>query len=643
MLHASTRKLIDRLSEMTELGKLDWTESENGNIAYATEGYSVSLTENPNEVIITSKDGKELERATADEIAATEREDGASYTAIVAAMTSEAARIARGTEAAISSLLADMEDTPEVEAVDELSETVQDAPALHEDPGDETTALAADSIETVSQEETVDATETEAQSVEDQTSLVTTEVDTEIAEAEALSEPEEADTDSETDTFADADDKPVDAVTETPSEPEVAPVEIEASASDEALSSNDAAEDAADTDSSEPPATAYSQDEAVEDEQPEEIAAATEPETEMDAEPAPVADYASQDSTEEMDVETETDVTEAVKRMAGEVKQREDTGLETAAASAVGAVALAAGLTPQEPETEDTPEMVELIADADTMDGTVDQGSDTTVSDIAEPPAYVPFGLNEATQDETPELAPQTEWVASAEPSVDAETTSNIEPEIEDIAAPMEALGQLAEDTFASRAEVESVEETPFGLDDETAATEDAEMPSLEAETHSEPAFVAETEAATPDLSTIHSDDTSPPAEIAVSEPEPQPEPEPETMDSTTEPEAPAQESYSLSGIGAGFGLGALSAKTEASGLPGTSSTSVQTGEKVVIDATDDVLPKLEGNLNVSLAETASAAVSNANANIETSPSSDEAAESEADILKPRTRFNPWD
>ena len=52
MLHASTRKLIDRLAEMTELGKLDWTEDDAGNIAYATEGYSVSLTENPGEVII---------------------------------------------------------------------------------------------------------------------------------------------------------------------------------------------------------------------------------------------------------------------------------------------------------------------------------------------------------------------------------------------------------------------------------------------------------------------------------------------------------------------------------------------------------------------------------------------------------------
>ncbi|MEO0452345.1 MAG: hypothetical protein AAFZ74_18670, partial [Pseudomonadota bacterium] len=104
MLHASTRKLIDRLAEMTELGKLDWTESESGHITYSTEGYSVSLTEAPNELFITSKDGKELERASADELAATQSEEGVAYTAILAAMTNEASRIARGTEAAISTL-----------------------------------------------------------------------------------------------------------------------------------------------------------------------------------------------------------------------------------------------------------------------------------------------------------------------------------------------------------------------------------------------------------------------------------------------------------------------------------------------------------------------------------------------------------
>ena len=87
MLHASTRKLIDRLAEMTDLNKLDWTESDAGQITYSTEGYSVSLTEDPNEVVITSKDGKELERATAEELSATQTEDGKTYAQVVGCYT----------------------------------------------------------------------------------------------------------------------------------------------------------------------------------------------------------------------------------------------------------------------------------------------------------------------------------------------------------------------------------------------------------------------------------------------------------------------------------------------------------------------------------------------------------------------------
>ena len=102
---------------------------------------------------------------------------------------------------------------------------------------------------------------------------------------------------------------------------------------------------------------------------------------------------------------------------------------------------------------------------------------------------------------------------------------------------------------------------------------------------------------------------------------------------------APAQ-SYSLSGIGAGFGLGALSAKTEASGIPGPSTSSAGDSDKVVIDATDDVLPQPESHLNVPLAEQATAAVKSAASE---TPKAEDNESEESDILKPRTRFNPWD
>ena len=192
MLHTSTRKLIDRLSEMTELGKLDWIESDDGNIAYSTEGYSVTLTESPNEVVITSKDGKELERASAEQIAATETEDGTSYTALVAAMTAEAARVARGTEAAISSLLAGMEDAPV-----EVSNTVEEdtAEPLQEDLGDDTAVLAD---ETVS-DETEDTAETEAETPAEDAVLVSSEAteDAEIETEESVQSDESSDTEDD--------------------------------------------------------------------------------------------------------------------------------------------------------------------------------------------------------------------------------------------------------------------------------------------------------------------------------------------------------------------------------------------------------------------------------------------------------------
>ena len=123
-----------------------------------------------------------------------------------------------------------------------------------------------------------------------------------------------------------------------------------------------------------------------------------------------------------------------------------------------------------------------------------------------------------------------------------------------------------------------------------------------------------------------------------------------ETLDSPTVETAPAetiavetpvpitQQSYSLSGIGAGFGLGALSAKTEASGVPGPNVTAEP--EKVVIDATEDVLPEIDGRPALPEGLPVAAETSSSNEDGATEASSDE---EESDILKPRTRFNPWD
>lgn len=624
MLHTSTRKLIDRLSEMTELGKLEWTETDDGNIAYATEGYSVTLTEQPNEVIITSKDGKELERATTEEIAATDSEDGGSYTSIVAAMTKEAARVARGTEAAISTLLAGMEDAP-VDVTEDA--TAEEAASLQEDLGDETAILASESVETLAQETTIEETDAEPASEpieavveDDQTdesdepAAVAMEAADDVVETEAIA------AESEAGSMADVESA---AETDVTLDEDVAPESLDETDPDPVLSM------------SEPDTT-----EAIESE-PE-----TPAEIEMTSEDEPAISTGSESETADAP-DSESDVTEAVVRLVDEVNNREDenNGLEIAAASAVGAVAAAAGLAAT--DSDDAPETI--AEDAAEVVETTAATIETEPS--SEPPAYVPFGLSE-TEPESTETDLETE--ASAEETVAFEAAAPIvddavEPEDSNEVETMDA----SEAPVSEPLEVETVEESaPEPISTFTTMTE-AEPADI-AETASEPndaATFGTVESAEPDIEP-HAPEpvlaTAPDVEPAPDSVE-APEPVLETVAAAEAPtesapsESPAPESYSLSGIGAGFGLGALSAKTEASGIPGPSSSVSDATEKVVIDATDDVLPKLEGNLNASLAETASAAVSHAKLETVSAGSAEEPAESESDILKPRTRFNPWD
>ncbi len=66
--------------------------------------------------------------------------------------------------------------------------------------------------------------------------------------------------------------------------------------------------------------------------------------------------------------------------------------------------------------------------------------------------------------------------------------------------------------------------------------------------------------------------------------------------------------------------------------------------EKIVIDATEDVLPELEGNLDLEKMEAAVSEINFGKTDAgEAATESDVEDESDGDILKPRTRFNPWD
>ena len=147
MLHPSTKRLLDRLAEMTRQRKIDWTETETG-VAYQTEGYSVVLTDEPQSMQLLSRDGNVLEDVGADAIGATATEEGESYREIFASLAREASRLARGTESAIDDVLAGLGAAPEVaEPVMTPAANVQPVddgqPGSLEDVADET-QLAAD-------------------------------------------------------------------------------------------------------------------------------------------------------------------------------------------------------------------------------------------------------------------------------------------------------------------------------------------------------------------------------------------------------------------------------------------------------------------------------------------------------------------
>lgn len=588
MLHPSTQKLIDRLAEMTELGKLDWTEGENGSLVYSTEGYSVCLPDGASEIVIQSIDGKELERASAEALSATTSEQGTSYSQIVADMGAEAARIARGTETAISSILAGMEE-PTPAAEEETTELVDEG---SEDPGDEAAAMASEGIANHELK-----TEPEVE-----------------PEPQATAEPEQE----------------AEAVEETIT---AAPVEIETSSEDDADASIDQVEE-------ENTAEVSASSETEEESTVEVAAFDTEPEPEVSAE------------AEADEIDTESDVTEAVARLANEVNNRDELAEESetaspvgvAAAAAVGAVASAAGLSQEdEPEAEPEPSM-------DTDDEAVAVVAAAPAESISAVP-YVPFGLEESSETLAPAAAFETPEPAAVEPAptdpvaaFEAAPEAEAEPELS--SSEPEVIASTELPPLVEPEAEPQIEAEPVSTIVETAPAHESTIAEVEPETSGSPPLetVAEPETELTETTPVEPVATSDDAADASTgmEPEAEAEPESEAEPVLAAPEAP--KTYSLSGIGAGFGLGALSAKTEASGIPGPSSLVTPEPEKIVIDATEDVLPELEGNLNVEQMEAAVSEISFGKS--ENANSSDEAESEESedgDILKPRTRFNPWD
>lgn len=613
MLHPSTRKLIDRLAEMTELGKLDWTEGDNGSLVYSTEGYSVCLPEGAQEVIIQSIDGKELERAATEALASTMSEHGSSYAQIVSEMGAEANRYARGTETAISSLLAGMAE-PE-------SPVEEDEPAVTdhgpEDPGDESAALASEGI----------------------------------ANHELKSEPEPTAPEPEPEVEAAAEPETVDEL-------ETSPAEMTSA------DSNTTSDVETDTDH-------------IETDTAAEIASPAD------------ADALEAAETDGDDVHTESEVTEAVARLADEVNRRPDPApvdtveiaeqidstsnedepstIGIAAATAMGVVASAAGLSQDDSADDEVQETV-----AEEAEATAIEEADTAEATEAAPimqaesaPAYVPFGLE--TSEEPNSASPGTAALSDGDEGPHGDVTpvafDELEQESEPAETPAEPIAAAPDMTdTGSVSEVETpvvdepVENAVF--EPEIEVTAEPEIASFSTEEASAADAEPETETVLAEESASTITPAPEPAFASLSDAEEtsvlpaDPEPETEASDDAPveadpEPVLAAPEppkTYSLSGIGAGFGLGALSAKTEASGIPGPTSVPPVEPEKIIIDATEDVLPELEGNLDLEKMEAAVSEINfgKSDAGDATSEKGSE-EDSDGDILKPRTRFNPWD
>lgn len=141
MLHPSTKKLIDKLGEMTRKQRVSWIEGENGTIVHDTEGYRVVLTPEPHGVILTDAVGREIETCSPEEIADEKDAAGQPYALFVGELFREAHRHARGAEKAIRTLLAGLE------AVEEEPEAAAAAPAPEPEPEPETVTDETVSLE----------------------------------------------------------------------------------------------------------------------------------------------------------------------------------------------------------------------------------------------------------------------------------------------------------------------------------------------------------------------------------------------------------------------------------------------------------------------------------------------------------------
>lgn len=300
MLHPSTKKLIDKLSEMTRKQRVSWIEGENGTIVHDTEGYRVVLSPEPHGVTLTDAVGREIETCSPEEIADEKDTAGRPYSQFVGELFREAHRHARGTEKAIRTLMAGLEAAEEEAApVAEAAPAEAEPEAEPETVTDETASLEGETAITA-------AVATLADQINNTAPMAGPEVATpEAAAPEPEPEPEpELETVSPPEPEPDA--EPMQAADEPAPEPDW-------------LSAPEAED--------EPQAEADTQPEPVIDETPEEIL----PEEAPEPAPAPLpAAYAESEEEAEPEPEPEDTMEEAAALAAPEAAPEAETEAEPA-------------------------------------------------------------------------------------------------------------------------------------------------------------------------------------------------------------------------------------------------------------------------------------------------------------------------
>ncbi|HBH90352.1 MAG TPA: hypothetical protein DDY27_10690, partial [Hyphomonadaceae bacterium] len=124
MLHPSTKRLIDKLIEMTEASKITWLEGEDGTCIYDTEGYRVTIGQAPSRVVLLDAGGRVLETVSESILANTTDSNGMQYTLRVDNLVSTARRQITGAtdviDRIVSALELDKEKKPDRKSKDKV-------------------------------------------------------------------------------------------------------------------------------------------------------------------------------------------------------------------------------------------------------------------------------------------------------------------------------------------------------------------------------------------------------------------------------------------------------------------------------------------------------------------------------------------